>query len=232
MSDSGVKIEVHLLQNFAPSNLNRDDTGQPKSATFGGFRRARISSQCSKRSSRQMWRQSGSVSVGERTKLLKAELVPQLKANGRSDEQIGTALDAFLAQFYSKMDDNKTAVLLFVSRDEISEAKALIDKHWETFSAGNKLANNDKKAAESALDKAKMSAPRVVAKGTLLMAQRIVEIARAHNVPVVQNVPLARALYSGVQIDQEIPPALYQTVAEVLAFVFSLKKKSGLTRSG
>ncbi len=75
-------------------------------------------------------------------------------------------------------------------------------------------------------DKAKMSAPRVVAKGTLLMAQRIVEIARAHNVPVVQNVPLARALYSGVQIDQEIPPALYQAVAEVLAFVFSLKRKS------
>lgn len=53
MSDSGVKIEVHLIQNFAPSNLNRDDTGQPKSATFGGFRRARISSQCSKRSTRR-----------------------------------------------------------------------------------------------------------------------------------------------------------------------------------
>ena len=52
-SDSGVKIEIHLIQNFAPSNLNRDDTGQPKSATFGGFRRARISSQCSKRSTRR-----------------------------------------------------------------------------------------------------------------------------------------------------------------------------------
>ena len=52
MSDSKVMIEVHLIQNFAPSNLNRDDTGQPKSATFGGFRRARISSQCSKRSVR------------------------------------------------------------------------------------------------------------------------------------------------------------------------------------
>ena len=52
MNDSGVKIEVHLIQNFAPSNLNRDDTGQPKSATFGGFRRARISSQCGKRAAR------------------------------------------------------------------------------------------------------------------------------------------------------------------------------------
>jgi len=53
MNDSGIKIEVHLIQNFAPSNLNRDDTGQPKSATFGEFRRARISSQCSKRSVRR-----------------------------------------------------------------------------------------------------------------------------------------------------------------------------------
>src|SRR3989304_2632227 len=53
MDDSGIKIEVHLIQNFAPSNLNRDDTGQPKSATFGGFRRARVSSQCSKRSARR-----------------------------------------------------------------------------------------------------------------------------------------------------------------------------------
>lgn len=53
MNDSGIKIEAHLIQNFAPSNLNRDDTGQPKSATFGGFRRARISSQCSKRSARR-----------------------------------------------------------------------------------------------------------------------------------------------------------------------------------
>ena len=42
-------IEVHVLQNFAPSNLNRDDTGAPKDAFFGGTRRARVSSQCAKR---------------------------------------------------------------------------------------------------------------------------------------------------------------------------------------
>lgn len=44
-------IEFHLIQNFAPSNLNRDDTGAPKDAIFGGYRRARISSQCLKRAS-------------------------------------------------------------------------------------------------------------------------------------------------------------------------------------
>lgn len=46
-------IEIHMLQNHSPSNLNRDDTGSPKEAVFGGYRRARISSQCIKRSIRQ-----------------------------------------------------------------------------------------------------------------------------------------------------------------------------------
>ena len=46
-------IEIHALQNVAPSNLNRDDTGAPKDAIFGGTRRARVSSQCLKRSIRQ-----------------------------------------------------------------------------------------------------------------------------------------------------------------------------------
>ena len=45
-------VELHILQNFAPSNLNRDDTNAPKDCEFGGFRRARISSQCIKRSIR------------------------------------------------------------------------------------------------------------------------------------------------------------------------------------
>ena len=46
-------VEIHVLQNFAPSNLNRDDTGAPKDAFFGGTRRGRISSQCDKRAVRQ-----------------------------------------------------------------------------------------------------------------------------------------------------------------------------------
>lgn len=45
-------IEIHALQNFAPSNLNRDDTGSPKDALFGGTRRARVSSQCQKKTVR------------------------------------------------------------------------------------------------------------------------------------------------------------------------------------
>jgi CRISPR system Cascade subunit CasC len=45
-------VELHMIQNFAPSNLNRDDTGSPKECEFGGHRRARISSQCLKRAVR------------------------------------------------------------------------------------------------------------------------------------------------------------------------------------
>jgi len=73
----------------------------------------------------------------------------------------------------------------------------------------------------------RMRAPRVVAKGALLMARRIVEIAQRHGVPVVENPPLARALFSGVAVGQEIPRDLYKLVAEVLAYVYSRRNPGG-----
>ncbi|WP_350449937.1 type I-E CRISPR-associated protein Cas7/Cse4/CasC [Aminobacterium mobile] len=158
MNDNGIKIEVHLIQNFAPSNLNRDDTGQPKSAFFGGVRRARISSQCGKRATRQWWRGNGIIAVGERTKLLKTKLFNHLKVEGRTDEQIGKAVDTFISQFYSKMDGNKTAVPIFVSRNEINEAQRLIEQHWEILSEGEKLGPKDYKEVSNTLDKAMLSA--------------------------------------------------------------------------
>lgn len=68
-------------------------------------------------------------------------------------------------------------------------------------------------------------APIVVAKGMDHLAQRIKEVAKENKVEIVENKPLARALYHGVELDQEIPPELYQAVAEVLAFVYNQKKK-------
>lgn len=68
-----------------------------------------------------------------------------------------------------------------------------------------------------------MTAPKVLAKGAYHMAERIVSTARAHNIPVVQNIPLARALYRGVEVDQEIPPAFYKAMAEILAYVYRLQ---------
>ncbi|MGN0665194.1 MAG: flagellar biosynthesis protein FlhB [Huintestinicola sp.] len=74
-------------------------------------------------------------------------------------------------------------------------------------------------------DSEKNTAPVVVAKGQDMAALRIVDIAAEHNVPSVENVPLARALYEKVEIEREIPPEFYHSVAEVLAFVYDLKKK-------
>lgn len=68
-----------------------------------------------------------------------------------------------------------------------------------------------------------MSAPLVVAKGQDLVAQRIKEIAREAHVPIIENKPLARAIYAAVQIGDAIPQELYQAVAEVLAYVYRLK---------
>ncbi len=66
----------------------------------------------------------------------------------------------------------------------------------------------------------KSDAPKVVAKGKNLIAHRIKEIAAEHDIPVIENKPLARSLYAMVEVDQEIPELLYQAVAEVLSQVF------------
>jgi flagellar biosynthesis protein FlhB len=68
-------------------------------------------------------------------------------------------------------------------------------------------------------------APKVVAKGADLIAQKIREIARENDVPVVENPPLARALYATVELDHEIPTEHYRAVAEIINYVFRLKGK-------
>ncbi len=69
----------------------------------------------------------------------------------------------------------------------------------------------------------KGGAPRVVAKGADLIAGHIRKVAQAHRVPVVEVPPLARALYHGVKLDQEIPASLYLAVAQLLAYVYQLR---------
>ena len=80
----------------------------------------------------------------------------------------------------------------------------------------------------------KMAAPVVVAKGKDLVAARIREVARTNNVPIVENPPLARALFASAELDQEIPVEHYKAVAEVISYVFRLtgknKKKAGPKR--
>jgi flagellar biosynthetic protein FlhB len=72
----------------------------------------------------------------------------------------------------------------------------------------------------------KMAAPRVVAKGRDFLAQKIKELGREHDIPTVENVPLARALYRIVEVEQEIPMDLYKAVAEVLAYVYKIRKRT------
>jgi flagellar biosynthetic protein FlhB len=73
-------------------------------------------------------------------------------------------------------------------------------------------------------DETAMDAPRVVAKGVDILAARIQAIARESNVPVLEAPPLARALYANVEVDQEVPRALYAAIAQVLAYVYQLKR--------
>ncbi len=70
-----------------------------------------------------------------------------------------------------------------------------------------------------------MVAPAVVAKGSEHLALRIREIAKEHDIPIVENIMLARTLYKTVKVGQGVPRTLYKTVAEILAFVYKLRKK-------
>lgn len=74
------------------------------------------------------------------------------------------------------------------------------------------------------------NAPIVLAKGMDSLALRIVKVAEENKVAVIENVPLARALYAGVELDQEIPPELYNPVAEVLVYLFRLNEKHQLVK--
>ena len=69
-----------------------------------------------------------------------------------------------------------------------------------------------------------MTAPTVVAKGQRLVAQKIRDIATEHQIPIVEDPPLARSLFRDVDLGRPVPENLYRAVAEVLAYVYRLDK--------
>ncbi len=71
----------------------------------------------------------------------------------------------------------------------------------------------------------KTRAPIVTAKGQDFMAQTIKETARKYNIPIIENPPLARSLYATAEVDREIPIELYRAVAEVIAFIYRIKRR-------
>lgn len=80
-------------------------------------------------------------------------------------------------------------------------------------------------------DNAKESAPRLVAKGADLMAFKLRELATEHKVPIIENPPLARTLYSKVDVGKEIPETLFVAVAEIIALVWHQKRRRGHSRA-
>jgi CRISPR system Cascade subunit CasC len=157
MNNSGVKIEAHLIQNFAPSNLNRDDTGQPKSATFGGFRRARISSQCTKRNAREHWRTVGTVSVGDRTKRIQKLIGDRLAEDTAFMEKVpaqedrGDGIRMFTDAYYAAADKKKpenTNVLIFIGPEEVNAGAQAVKYLWEDRTS--EIEKKGKKSSETA----------------------------------------------------------------------------------
>ena len=73
-------------------------------------------------------------------------------------------------------------------------------------------------------DQEEMESPKLVAKGTELFAKKIIDIAIENQVPVIENPPVARAIFRLVEVNREIPPDLYKAVAEILLFVYNLRK--------
>ncbi|CUJ61047.1 type I-E CRISPR-associated protein Cas7/Cse4/CasC [Achromobacter xylosoxidans] len=143
-------LEFHLIQNFAPSNLNRDDTGSPKDAIFGGQRRARVSSQCFKRSIRMMARDHGlipSMHLGVRTKRLKEILFERLVDRDPRDAE--AKIEAALGAAGLKLkEDGKTEYLLFLGEGEIAEFASLVAEHWDALPiGGDKKGKKDVKSA-------------------------------------------------------------------------------------
>lgn len=165
-------LEFHLIQNFAPSNLNRDDTGAPKDAIFGGQRRARVSSQCFKRAVRLAASEHEllpQANRGIRTKKLKALLLERLA--GRDAEEAGAKIEVALAAAGLKLkDDGKTEYLLFLGEGEVAAFAALIEQHWDELPVGG-----DKKSKKDA--KASLPAEIVKKAKALLDGGKAVDVA-------------------------------------------------------
>lgn len=165
-------VELHILQNFAPSNLNRDDTNSPKDCDFGGFRRARISSQCIKRSVRRHPAFAAAVKaaggeVGIRTKRLKGRLVEILQkehAYATSDAEMAAAAVIDLLGF-KLAEEEKTEYLLYLGEGEVRELARIAASAGEALKELEIAKEKKKKGAVPAgLKEAQDALKSVVAK--------------------------------------------------------------------
>lgn len=148
-------IEIHALQNFAPSNLNRDDTGAPKDALFGGTRRARVSSQCQKKTVRGYFDEKKNLGffspdeLAVRTKRVYQAIADILKGRHGRDESLAKAE---IALSYVKLNadkDGKTQYLLFLGQREIAALAEVIHESWDLIVSEEKEGNEKTKGKKS-----------------------------------------------------------------------------------
>lgn len=137
------KIEFHILQTFPVSCLNRDDVGSPKTAVIGGVSRARVSSQCWKRSVRLSLHDLG-VKLGLRTKKIELSLAAILVSKGLTHE----AAENGAKDVASKISDD---TLVFISDNELTK---LADLYLNVKKAEEESSSSGKKESKSALEKA------------------------------------------------------------------------------
>jgi CRISPR system Cascade subunit CasC len=168
-------IELHLIQNFAPANLNRDDTGNPKDCEFGGVRRARISSQCLKRATRSapIFSEITGAPNAQRTKRFVDKLTTLLIETGKPDVEAQAVVTAFLPAFASKLDgkDPKlTAVLLYFSEAELQGIVDALAAAWPALADDTKRADALKQVTRDLIKqyKARTSAPDIALFGRML----------------------------------------------------------------
>jgi CRISPR system Cascade subunit CasC len=154
-------VELHILQNFAPANLNRDDTGAPKDCEFGGYRRARISSQAIKRAMRSTFAKLDLVpneNRGERTKRLSEALIERLVAAGKdrdtAETVAATAINGLGLKFQTASDGEaaKTQYLVFLGHKEIDQLTSTCLEHWDVLASGKALTSTIKNALIGQLD--------------------------------------------------------------------------------
>jgi len=153
-------VELHLLQNFAPSNLNRDDTNSPKDCEFGGIMRARISSQCLKRAVRTAFKDEHLIDderLAIRTKRLVDELTERMSAQGRDLDQARAVAELIIEDLGLKLQtkgERLTQYLLFLGEAEIAQVTAICLEQWDTYAARTGAGKKDAKAKKSPETKA------------------------------------------------------------------------------
>lgn len=161
-------VEIHALQNFAPSNLNRDDTGAPKDAFFGGTRRARVSSQCIKRSVREYFKDLvdqnvlASDDVAFRTKRVLDAIVKSLGEKGYSEIEANEKTRLALAAIkLSVKEDGKSEYLLFLGQREISGIANIIHEKWDIIAASEEAPADGEKPGKTKKQAAKNADPEL-----------------------------------------------------------------------